>query len=148
MTEALIEKHDWHLEQADAYETAEPGSAEYDAIRATVDSDRETRRQLKLKVRWTTRPHMPRQCSRHTAPIHTRTPMMRAPMMPTMATTLASEGPRKRRLNTREGRASNGMCVSGVTPTTTPEVRPKSGCLDAATRAASLTGGLRQRIGN
>ena len=30
----------------------------------------------------------------------------------------------------------------------TPEVRPESGCLDAATREASLTGGLRQRIGN
>ena len=51
MADALIEEHDWHLERADAYETAEPGSAEYDAIRATVDSDRETRRQLKLKVR-------------------------------------------------------------------------------------------------
>ena len=66
MADALIEEHDWHLERADAYETAEPGSAEYDAIRATVDSDRETRRQLKLKVRWSTR--MPRQCSWHTAP--------------------------------------------------------------------------------
>ena len=81
MAEALIEKHDWHLHQADAYETAEPGSVEYDAsIRTTVDSDRETRRQLKLKVRLSTSTYAH---TVHTAPCTRASPMMKAPMMPT-----------------------------------------------------------------
>lgn len=49
--ETLVAAHHDALDQADLYEMAEPGDKVYDTVRTTTTTDREARRELKLKVR-------------------------------------------------------------------------------------------------
>jgi hypothetical protein len=51
--DTLVAAHHDALYQADLYEMAESGDEVYDRVRATTGSDREARRELKLKVRVT-----------------------------------------------------------------------------------------------